>query len=126
MTGGVRWLLRTEGLAALAAAVTLYAATGRGWGFFALLFLAPDLSFAAYLAGPRFGAIAYNLLHTYIGPLALALFSHAAHAPGLVPVAYIWAGHLGFDRALGYGLKYATAFGDTHLSRGAERRSWPS
>jgi Domain of unknown function (DUF4260) len=25
--------------------------------------------------------------------------------------------HIGFDRMLGYGLKYASGFGDTHLSR---------
>jgi hypothetical protein len=27
----------------------------------------------------------------------------------------IWLAHIGADRGLGYGLKYATAFGDTHL-----------
>jgi hypothetical protein len=27
----------------------------------------------------------------------------------------IWLAHIGADRALGHGLKYATAFGDTHL-----------
>ena len=81
VTGGVRVLLRAEGLAALAAAVALYAATGRGWGCSALRFLAPDLSVAAYLAGPRVGATAYNLLHTYVGPLALAL-SGPSRPPG--------------------------------------------
>ena len=29
--------------------------------------------------------------------------------------ALIWIAHIGLDRALGYGLKYATGFGDTHL-----------
>jgi hypothetical protein len=31
-------------------------------------------------------------------------------------VGTIWIVHIGADRALGYGLKYATGFGDTHLS----------
>ena len=31
--------------------------------------------------------------------------------------ALIWAAHIGFDRALGYGLKYPTSFGETHLGR---------
>jgi hypothetical protein len=31
--------------------------------------------------------------------------------------ALIWIAHIGIDRALGYGLKYATGFGDTHLGR---------
>ncbi|MDU3890869.1 MAG: DUF4260 family protein [Serratia liquefaciens] len=29
--------------------------------------------------------------------------------------ALIWGAHIGFDRALGYGLKYASGFADTHL-----------
>lgn len=114
---GVRWWLRFEGLAALAAAVTLYAGTGRGWARFAVLFLAPDLSFAAYLAGPRAGAAVYNVVHSYIGPLALVLLASVAREPALLPLAYLWAAHIGFDRFLGYGLKYPSGFGDTHLGR---------
>ena len=116
-TGGVRGWLRAEGLAALAGAGLLYAGTGRGWGFFALLFLAPDLSFAAYAAGPRIGAAAYNALHSYVGPVALALLARRAGHTALLPLAYVWAAHIGFDRLLGYGLKYPSAFGDTHLGR---------
>jgi hypothetical protein len=32
-------------------------------------------------------------------------------------VALIWLAHIGFDRALGYGLKYKAGFGFTHLGR---------
>jgi hypothetical protein len=35
----------------------------------------------------------------------------------LLPVALIWANHIGVDRLLGYGLKYAEGFGWTHLGR---------
>jgi Domain of unknown function (DUF4260) len=38
-------------------------------------------------------------------------------APLLTAVGLIWIAHIGFDRALGYGLKYPTRFGDTHLGR---------
>jgi hypothetical protein len=31
----------------------------------------------------------------------------------------IWTAHIAMDRALGYGLKYPTAFKSTHLSPGA-------
>jgi hypothetical protein len=34
-----------------------------------------------------------------------------------IQLALIWLGHIGMDRALGYGLKYPTAFKDTHLDR---------
>ena len=113
VTGAARAWLRLEGAAALAVAVLLYARGGHPWLLFAALFLAPDLSFAGYLAGPRVGAAAYNLAHSYALPLALG---GALLATGYAPaVPLVWAAHIGFDRALGYGLKYPTAFGATHL-----------
>jgi hypothetical protein len=116
-SGGVRAVLRVEGAAALAVAVALYAHASFSWPLFALLFLAPDLAMLAYLIGPRSGALVYNLAHTYALalPLALAGFylgSALAAAPGL-----IWIAHIGLDRMLGYGLKYESGFGDTHLGR---------
>ena len=116
---GVRGLLRLEGLALLAASVVLYAQTGAGWMLFAVLFLVPDLSFAFYAFGARAGAVAYNTMHSTIGPFLLAAASRAVpNAPlPLLGAALIWFAHVGFDRALGYGLKYATGFGHTHLGR---------
>jgi hypothetical protein len=119
-TGPVRVALRLEGLAVLALAAYLYARGGHSWGLFAALFLVPDLSLAAYLAGPRIGAIGYNLLHSYVGPVVLAAAFLATGRTATLPL--IWAAHVGFDRALGYGLKYPTAFGDTHLGAIGRRR----
>jgi hypothetical protein len=34
---------------------------------------------------------------------------------GQFALALIWLAHIGLDRALGYGLKYPTAFRHTHL-----------
>lgn len=115
--GGVRGLLRLEGLALLCGAATLYWRMGGDWKLFALLFLAPDLSFAGYLAGPRAGAVAYNALHSTLGPLALAAAGIVLHLPLAANVALIWLAHVGFDRAAGYGLKYGAGFGFTHLGR---------
>jgi hypothetical protein len=114
---GVRLLLRLEGLATFAAALALYWHDGLSWPVFALLLLAPDLSMLAYLAGPRAGAIGYNLAHTYMVPLALVLAGLVSGAPVATAVGLIWICHIGFDRALGYGLKYSTGFGNTHLGR---------
>ena len=114
--GGVRVWLRLEGAAVLLAAVVWYASSGQGWGRFALLFVLPDLSFIGYLAGPARGAVVYNVAHSYVLPLAVAGVL-ATLRPDLLPLAVIWLGHIGFDRMLGYGLKYRTAFGDTHLGR---------
>ena len=62
--GGVRDLLRTEGLSLLAVAVALYGHIGGDWRVFALLFLMPDVSFAGYLAGPRVGALRHGMRQT--------------------------------------------------------------
>jgi len=82
---------------------------------FAVLFLSPDLSILAYLAGPRLGSVAYNAVHSYVGPAIAAGALLAAGGPLGVPL--IWAAHIGFDRAFGYGLKYADGFQFTHLGR---------
>ncbi len=114
-TNGVRILLRAEGLALLLTAIALFARVGGDWRMFALLFLVPDLSFAGYLAGPSVGALAYNAMHSTIAPLALASASVAADQHSVLALALIWFAHIGFDRALGYGLKQARGFAFTHL-----------
>jgi hypothetical protein len=65
--GSVRLWLRLEGLAALTVGVALYGQSDSSWGVFALLFLAPDLSLAGYLAGSRAGASIYNVAHSSSG-----------------------------------------------------------
>lgn len=107
-------LQRLEGLAALALGVAAYAWLGQSWWIFALLFLAPDLTMLGYLRSPRFGALIYNLGHTYAAPALLAL-AGLALGPLAYGLAAIWAAHIGFDRLLGYGLKLETGFEQTHL-----------
>ena len=108
-------ILRLEAAVALAAAMAAYALVGSGWMVFALLFLVPDLSMLGYLAGRGIGALAYNLGHSYVLPMALGALGivMSRHLP--LSLALIWVAHIGFDRLLGYGLKYADAFGHTHL-----------
>ena len=116
-TGGVRTLLRLEGLTLFAGMTLLYAVWDGSWWVYAILFLAPDLSFAAYLAGPKVGAIAYNAAHSYMAPVSLMVAGFALSSPLVLSIAMIWMAHIGIDRALGYGLKYAAGFGFTHLGR---------
>jgi hypothetical protein len=114
--GSVPVLLRAEALVELALAISAYRHVGGGWPMFAVLFLVPDISMLGYLANPRIGAHVYNLGHTYIAPTLLALAGFMTATPLLYSLALIWAAHIGFDRLLGYGLKYPAAFGATHLS----------
>ena len=113
----VIFLLRIEGLAVAASSAVLYARTGASWWLFAALWLAPDLSMLGYLAGPCRGARVYNAFHTYLLPAVLALSALLLHVQAALPIALIWANHIGVDRLLGYGLKYSNGFGWTHLSR---------
>jgi hypothetical protein len=114
-------ILRVESTAVFLAGVGLYLGSGGSPLGLPLLF-APDLSIAGYLAGPRVGALTYNLVHNW----ALAVLVFAAGwwlaVPGLLLAAYLIAAHVGMDRALGYGLKLPTAFTDTHLGRIGKHR----
>jgi hypothetical protein len=116
-----RNLLRLEGLTVFALAVGAYLWLGGPLWLLAVLALAPDLSMVGYLAGPRAGSIGYNLAHTYVLPLALGAAGLYAGVDLAVLVALVWAGHIGADRLVGYGLKYRTGFKHTHLSPGAMR-----
>ncbi|QAU46501.1 DUF4260 domain-containing protein [Bradyrhizobium guangzhouense] len=116
-TGGVRILLRLEGLALFAAMTVLYATWGGSWWVYALLFLVPDLSFLAYLSDAKFGALVYNAAHSYMAPVTLMALGFGLASPLTLSIALIWLAHIGIDRALGYGLKYSAGFGFTHLGR---------
>ena len=123
VTGGVRLLLRLEGLTLFAGMVLLYWMWGGSWWVFVILFLAPDLSFIAYLSDPKTGAIVYNAAHSYMAPVALLTAGLAAGEPLTLSLAMIWLAHIGIDRALGYGLKYQSGFGFTHLGRIGRRKA---
>jgi hypothetical protein len=110
-------LLRLEGLAAFALGAGLYWQRGESWLLFVLLFFTPDFSFLGYLAGTRVGAVVYNTVHTYALPAALGAAGLLGNNNLAVALALIWAAHIGLDRVLGFGLKYPSAFKDTHLAR---------
>src|SRR5579884_2793282 len=115
--------LHVEGGLALAVALILYPRTGGNWLLFALLLLAPDLSALGYLAGPRLGAVCYNLAHTYLAPAILGAVGLLTGQSLAVALALIWCAHIGMDRLLGFGLKYPDAFQHTHLTPTPPKRA---
>lgn len=117
VSGTPRLVLRLEGAALLLLAGVVYGWTGSSWWLFAVLFLTPDLSFLGYLAGARAGAFIYNAVHTTLGPIVLGGIGYVLEWPTAFALSFIWAAHVGFDRTLGYGLKYQAGFGFTHLGR---------
>ena len=112
-----RHLLRLEGLALFAGCVVVYGHLDFGWVLFLVLFLAPDLSALGFLAGGRAGAISYDLAHTLAFPFALATAGVLADAELAIQLALVWAAHIGFDRVIGYGLRYPASPRETHLDR---------
>ena len=112
-----RLLLHAEGAAVAAAAVTLSFHEGFDWWLLVVLALVPDLAMLGYLAGPRAGAVAYDLVHTYVPPVLVASLGFIRDSDLTLAVALIWLTHIGVDCAVGYGLKYPGGFKETHLQR---------
>ncbi|HLQ65415.1 MAG TPA: DUF4260 domain-containing protein [bacterium] len=112
-----RLLLRVESFVITAGLLVLYGRAGGSWVLFFAAILVPDLSILGYAAGPHVGAAIYNLAHTYSLPVILAGYGLLGARVPAVYIAAIWLTHISVDRMLGLGLKYPTAFKDTHLNR---------
>jgi len=112
-----RLFLHLEGLAILVGALVMYANQHFSWSTFALFLLAPDLAIIVYALHQRSGQIVYNIVHTTIFPLALAVFSILNTNSLGLQIALIWLAHIGMDRTVGYGFKYPGSFKETHFSR---------
>jgi hypothetical protein len=123
VTGMPKMWLRAEGVAALVAGAGLYLHLGGAPIALVPLLLAVDISMVGYVGGPRSGASIYNLAHNWAAGVAMLALAWWLGSPAIALVGAILVAHTGMDRALGYGLKYPTAFADTHLGRlGRARR----
>ncbi|MEO9275970.1 DUF4260 domain-containing protein [Marinomonas sp. 5E14-1] len=112
----LKGMLRLEAVAILILSSITYFQYNPDWRLFALLFLLPDLAILGYLASNKTGAILYNITHSLIGPAVCFGISWLVLKSELgISIGLIWLAHVGFDRTLGYGLKYAIGFKHTHL-----------
>lgn len=111
----VRQILRLEALAVLISASAAYFVLGGEVWVFALAFFVPDLAMLAYAVGSKLGAWAYNIAHSYVVAALIGAVGVLTGADFLWHIALIQAAHAGFDRGLGYGLKYTSGFAHTHL-----------
>lgn len=108
-------LLKLEELLMFGLALFLFSGLDYGWGWYTLLFFAPDLSMIGYLMKPRLGSWTYNLIHHKGLAVALYVLGSLLTIPWLMFAGTLLFGHSSFDRVLGYGLKYPDAFRNTHL-----------
>ncbi|RNA66889.1 DUF4260 domain-containing protein [Alteribacter keqinensis] len=109
--------LHLEGFAVLVLSVYFYGYSGLSWLLFFILLFVPDISMLGYLFNKKAGAFLYNLFHTYSLSAGAVICGLLLANPVVLAVGLIWSAHIGMDRMLGYGLKYPTAFQDTHLNR---------
>ena len=121
-TPWVRRWLRAEGLLAFLGGVVLGLLLNQPLPLFLVLLIVPDVSMLGYLRGPHAGAILYNLVHNWATAGAVLLLGLVAQSGLVILAGAVLLAHTGIDRALGYGLKYPTAFQDTHLGRIGRRR----
>ena len=109
-------ILRFEGLGYFVLACTLYQYLNFSWAQFVLYFFVPDIAILVYIfANARVGMYVYNLTHSSLGAALTGLLGILLHEPLFFQISLIWFAHIGFDRALGYGLKYPMGFRVTHL-----------
>lgn len=118
MSGAVLWQ-RAEGALVFLGALAILTLDWQPmtWWLALIVFFAPDLSFFAYLAGSRVGAAVYNAVHLYGFGLVVMAVGAVTDQPWITALGFLWLAHAGFDRMLGYGLKLASSFQDTHLGR---------
>ena len=120
---GVRGWLRVEGAAAFVAGLVVYLWLGGPLLLLLPLLLLPDASAAGYVAGPRVGALTYNVVHNWAFGLGILGVGAALASTPLLLLGAIACAHVGMDRAVGYGLKLPTSFQDTHLGPIGGKRS---
>jgi hypothetical protein len=75
----------------------------------------PDIFMIGYIKNTKWGALSYNLGHSYLAPFTLILISWLNKNYLGIAIGVIWIAHIGMDRAMGYGLKYDENFKSTHL-----------
>ena len=113
----INLILKSEALAFFAASLWAYSLVGASWTLFFLLLFVPDVFMVGYAKNSKFGALIYNIGHTYTMPFILFGAFWLFHIPVFLPISIIWIAHISMDRMLGYGLKLDTNFKDTHLGR---------
>lgn len=108
-------LLKLEQLALFLLGVYLFTTLGYVWWLFLVLILLPDLSMLGYLAGPRSGAMLYNVVHHEGVGIGIYLLGVWMNSSTFALIGVILFAHSAMDRIFGYGLKYPDAFQHTHL-----------
>ncbi|OEH94094.1 DUF4260 domain-containing protein [Bacillus solimangrovi] len=112
-----KFLLHIEGLFVLLISVYFYGQIDGSWWIFFLCLLIPDISMLGYMINNAIGSTIYNIVHSYVIPLTLIIFSVNLQQDLMLTLSLIWIAHIGMDRTVGYGLKYPSNPKNTHLQK---------
>jgi hypothetical protein len=113
----MKTVIRLEELAFFLFSIYLFSRLAFPWWYFPALLLVPDLGMLGYLAGPRIGALIYNLVHHRALSLLIYVLGMLAASPVLALAGIVLFAHSSLDRVFGYGLKHADGFNSTHLGQ---------
>lgn len=111
----MKWLLKLEELAMFLLSIFLLWNGNAAWYWYLLILVGPDVGMLAYLINNNVGAVFYNIFH-HKG-IAIIIFMTAIYFDSILwqQIGIILFGHSSWDRLMGFGLKYNTGFGYTHL-----------
>lgn len=115
--GRLTMFLRLEGLAYAVVAVILYAESGVSWWWFVIGLILPDLFMVGYWLNNKTGALIYNIGHSMVLSLGIAIAGYLADSNTFLAIGLAWTVHIGLDRMLGFGLKTDEGFKHTHLGK---------
>ena len=100
----MKTLTKLEELAQVFLSLYLFSLLPYAWWVYPLFFVVPDASLAGLLAGKRFGAITYNLIHHKGTALGVYLLGSLVGVPLLALAGILLLGHSSLDRVLGFRL----------------------
>lgn len=110
-----RFWLHLEGLLAFLVSLRLFDYLQGSWWLYAGAFLLFDASMLGYVRSKAMGALTYNFAHSYVLPAIILLVTGLETQNIYAQIAAVWVGHIGIDRAFGFGLKSVNGFKHTHL-----------
>lgn len=108
---------RIEGFTVFAISLYFYNYLQFNIIIFAIFLFSFDIFMLGYFFNKKIGAYIYNFGHSMSIPLLLVSVALLANNRFAIGVSLVWFAHIGLDRALGYGLKLTSGFGDTHLGK---------
>ncbi len=111
----MKTLIKVEEAAQFALSIFLFTQLPFAWWVYPALLLVPDVSMIGYVMNPKIGAFFYNLFHHKAVAIVIGLLGFYLGNDFILLAGIILFGHSAMDRMFGYGLKFNTGFGDTHL-----------